>query len=212
MYDHKRIDCGIEDTFVIKTPDLIAPLRPNNIAKYDNYTRLATALDAVYEEYYNNPTISQSVLNDFTKQYLMTNKIELKYFEDTDTFGGEKIVPENDVLNHIDKLKRLSDDVAIITDHPEKYNTVNGVKIVPLNSVQGDEFDYVIIDKSFDLDENGAGRGDYYKLKDIYTLTQRSRKGTVIVDTGLNNITSKLDQTSSGSIEMPQSQIDKFKN
>lgn len=212
MYDHKRIDCGIEDTFVIKTPDLIAPLRPNNIAKYDNYTRLATALDAVYEEYYNNPTISPSVLNDFTKQYLMTNKIELKYFEDTDTFGGEKIVPENDVLNHIDKLKRLSDDVAIITDHPEKYNTVNGVKIVPLNSVQGDEFDYVIIDKSFDLDENGAGRGDYYKLKDIYTLTQRSRKGTVIVDTGLNNITSKLDQTSSGSIEMPQSQIDKFKN
>nr|DAE19959.1 MAG TPA: protein of unknown function DUF2075 [CrAss-like virus sp. ctYsL76] len=215
MYDHKRIDCGIEDTFVIKTPDLIAPLRPNNIAKYDNYTRLATALDAVYEEYYNNPTISPSVLNDFTKQYLMTNKIELKYFEDTDTFGGEKIVPENDVLNHIDKLKRLSDDVAIITDHPEKYNTVNGVKIVPLNSVQGDEFDYVIIDKNFRIDDSDTirSRGDYYKLKDIYTLSQRSRKGTIIVNNGINDsITSKLDPTSSGSIEMPQSQIDEFKS
>lgn len=213
IYDNKRVDCGIEDTYVVKTPDLIAPLRPDNIAKYDNYTRLAEALDKVYEQYYNDPAINPSTLDTFTKEYLTANKIDFKYFEDADTFGGEKIILETDIQKYIDKFKRLSEDIAIITDKPEKYNTVKGVKVVALNSVQGDEFDYVIIDKNFGLDDSNRSRGDYYKLKDLYTLSQRSRKGTVIVNSGLgDNFTSKLDPTSIGNIEMPQSQITDFKN
>ena len=212
IYENKHEDCGIEDTYVVKTPDLIAPLRPNNIAKYDNYTRLSDALDKVYEQYYNDPAVTPSILNTFTKEYLNANKIEFKYFEDADIFGGEKIVPEKDILSYIDKFKRLSEDIAVITDKPEKYNTIKGVKVVALNSVQGDEFDYVIIDKNFGLDDTGKGRGDYYKLKDLYTLSQRSRRGTIIINSGLGDIfKSKLDQTSAGNIEIPQSQIMDFK-
>lgn len=213
MYENKRADCGVEDTYVVKTPDLIAPLRPDNIAKYDNYTRLAEALDKVYEQYYNDPAISPSTLDTFTKEYLNANKIEFKYFEDSGTFGGEKIVPEGDILRYIEQFKRLSGDVAVITDNPEKYNVIKGVKVVALNSVQGDEFDYVVIDKNFGLDDTGKGREDYYKLKDLYTLSQRSRKGTIIVNSGLGDIfTSKLDQTAAGNIEMPESQITDFRN
>lgn len=213
MYDNKRVDCGVEDTFVVKTPDLVAPLRPDNIAKYDNYTRLAEALDKVYEQYYDNPAVQPDTLNTFTEEYLTSNKIEFKYFEDETVFGGEKIVPNEAIQSYIDKFKRLSDDIAVITDKPEKYNTIKGIKVVPLNSVQGDEFDFVIIDKNFGLDDSGKGRGDYYKLKDLYTLSQRSRKGTVISNVGLGEtFSSKLDQTSSGNIEMPKSQIDDFKN
>ena len=36
---------GIEDTYFTRTPNLTAPLRPNNIAKYDNYTILNSILD-----------------------------------------------------------------------------------------------------------------------------------------------------------------------
>lgn len=212
MYDNNRIDCGIEDTFVVKTPDLIAPLRPDNIAKYDNYNKLAETLDKVYEQYYKDPSISISTLNTFTKEYLSANKISFKYFEDDNTFGGEKFISENVVNKYIEKFKRLSDDVAIITDKPEKYNVLKDVKVVPLNSVQGDEFDYVIIDKNFGLDESGKGRGSYYKLKDLYTLSQRSKKGTVIVNSGLgDSYDSKLDTTSTGNIEIPQTQINEFK-
>lgn len=213
MHDNNRIESGIEDTFVVKTPDLIAPLRPDNIAKYDNYTRLAEALDKVYEQYYNNPSINTKTLNTFTQEYLKANKIVFKYFEDEVIFGGEKIVPQDTILQYVDKLKRISDDIAIITDRPDRYNTVKGVKVVPLNSVQGDEFDYVIIDKNFGLDDAGKGRGDYYKLKDLYTLSQRSRKGTIISNSGLGDtFESRLDTTSAGNIEMPQSQVDDFKN
>jgi hypothetical protein len=41
----------------------------------------------------------------------------------------------------------LSTDVVIITDDPSKYSTVKNVKVVGIDSVQGDEFEYVIIDK-----------------------------------------------------------------
>ena len=212
VFGKEIIDSGIEDTINIKTPDLVAPLRPDNIAKYDNYISLSQRLDEIYKQYYNNPAIEPKYLSEFAEKYLQSNPVEFKYFESSFIFGGEKIIKEDEVFSHIEKLKQHSSDIAIITDNPKKYNTTQGVKIVPLNSVQGDEFDYIIIDKNFGLTNEGKSRGEFYKLKDLYTLTQRSKKGSIIVSRGLGNtISSKQDSTSSGNIEMPESQIQDFK-
>ena len=212
VFGKEVIDTGIEDTINIKTPDLVAPLRPDNIAKYDNYVSLSQRLDEIYKQYYNNPAIEPKYLSEFAEKYLQSNPVEFKYFEGSFIFGGEKIIKEDEVFSHIEKLKQHSSDIAIITDNPKKYNTTQGVKIVSLNSVQGDEFDYIIIDKNFGLTNEGKSRGEFYKLKDLYTLTQRSRKGSIIVSRGLGNtISSKQDSTSSGNIEMPESQIQDFK-
>lgn len=212
VFGKEVIDTGIEDTINIKTPDLVAPLRPDNIAKYDNYVSLSQRLDEIYKQYYNNPAIEPKYLSEFAEKYLQSNPVEFKYFESSFIFGGEKIIKEDEVFSHIEKLKQHSSDIAIITDNPKKYNTTQGVKIVPLSSVQGDEFDYIIIDKNFGLTNEGKSRGEFYKLKDLYTLTQRSKKGSIIVSRGLGNtISSKQDSTSSGNIEMPESQIQDFK-
>lgn len=212
VFRKEIIDSGIEDTINIKTPDLVAPLRPDNIAKYDNYISLSQRLDEIYKQYYNNPAIEPKYLSEFAEKYLQSNPVEFKYFESSFIFGGEKIIKEDEVFSHIEKLKQHSSDIAIITDNPKKYNTTQGVKIVPLSSVQGDEFDYIIIDKNFRLTNEGKSRGEFYKLKDLYTLTQRSKKGSIIVSRGLGNtISSKQDSTSSGNIEMPESQIQDFK-
>lgn len=212
VFGKEIIDSGIEDTINIKTPDLVAPLRPDNIAKYDNYISLSQRLDEIYKQYYNNPAIEPKYLSEFAEKYLQSNPVEFKYFESSFIFGGEKIIKEDEVFSHIEKLKQHSSDIAIITDNPKKYNTTQGVKIVPLSSVQGDEFDYIIIDKNFRLTNEGKSRGEFYKLKDLYTLTQRSKKGSIIVSRGLGNtISSKQDSTSSGNIEMPESQIQDFK-
>ena len=45
FYENARRNLGIEDTYFTRTPNLTAPLRPNNIAKYDNYTILNSILD-----------------------------------------------------------------------------------------------------------------------------------------------------------------------
>lgn len=211
MYNNIRVDCGMEDTFICKSPDLIAPLRPDNIAKIDNYNSLSERLDNVYDVYYKDPSVDITILDNATKNVLSKKPIQFKYFETQDLFGGSKIIKESEVFDSIDKLKTKG-SLAVITDNPEKYQTVQGIKIVPLNEIQGDEYDYVVIDKHFRLDDNKNNKGNFLILKDIYTLTQRSKKGSLIVDQDLPNYYSdKLDVTSSGNIELSPNQIEGFK-
>lgn len=212
IYDSKRKDVGIEDTYFTRTPNLTAPLRPNNIAKYDNYTILNSILDQAWDKYYNDPTILDTAINEFTKQILSESGVKLKYFETAESFGGEKIIKSSDEIPKIvEKLSKISDDVAIITDNPAKYTAINNAKVIGLDSVQGDEFEFAIIDKNW----NSTAGSEYLTLKDLYTLTQRSTKGTIIVDGGISDylkIDSVSDVTSAGNIEVSQNQIKDFKD
>ena len=144
----------------------------------------------------------ESEIDLLTKQILSENSIKLKYFETTETFGGEKFINSSDeVPKIVEKLSKLSSDIAIITDNPAKYTAINNVKVVGLDSVQGDEFEFAIIDKSW---KDTSGK-HYLTLKDLYTLTQRSTKGTIIVDNGVSldlKLNTINDMTSAGSIEV----------
>lgn len=212
IYNNERKNIGIEDTYFTRTPNLTAPLRPNNIAKYDNYTILNSILDQTWDKYYNDPTLTDTDVNNFTKQILSENGIRLKYFETAELFGGEKFVKSSDEIPKIvEKLSKVSDDIAIITDNPAKYTAINKAKVIGLDSVQGDEFEFVIIDKNW----NDTAGYDYLTLKDLYTLTQRSTKGTVVVDNGISNtlkIDSVSDVASAGNIEVSPNQIKDFKD
>lgn len=212
FYENARRNLGIEDTYFTRTPNLTAPLRPNNIAKYDNYTILNSILDQTWDKYYDNPSMLESEIDLLTKQILSENSIKLKYFETTETFGGEKFINSSDeVPKIVEKLSKLSNDIAIITDNPAKYTAINNVKVVGLDSVQGDEFEFAIIDKSW---KDTSGK-HYLTLKDLYTLTQRSTKGTIIVDNGISldlKLNTINDMTSAGSIEVSPEQISDFKD
>ena len=146
----------------------------------------------------------ESEIDLLTKQILSENSIKLKYFETTETFGGEKFINSSDeVPKIVEKLSKLSNDIAIITDNPAKYTAINNVKVVGLDSVQGDEFEFAIIDKSW----KDTSRHHSLTLKDLYTLTQRSTKGTIIVDNGISldlKLNTINDMTSAGSIEVPE--------
>lgn len=204
VVNNRNITSSINDCFIIKSPDLVAPLRPDNIAKYDNYTKLFITLSATYDYYYQDTSRGEQKVSTFVEDFLKVNNIEFKYFETPTTFGGEKIVSSTDIKNYIEKLKKLSNDVIIITDHPERY-TDSGIRVLEPSQVQGSEFDYIIIDKEWDSLK-------YKALKDIYTLTQRSRKGTIINNLTLpGEITSKLDPLSSGNLELSEKQIQEFK-
>lgn len=214
-FKNKVYEFGIEDTFFNKTPDLSAPLRPDNIAKYDNYNVLNSILDQTWVEYYKNPSMRLEEVSDYVKKLLLEKKPRLKYFEGKNTFGGEKMILETDVIKWANKLAKISNDVAIITDNPTKYSTVKNVKVIGINSVQGDEFEYVIIDKNWTVTPSGKVANTYERLKDLYTLTQRSTKGTVFVANGIEdtlNLGTELDLTSAGNIEVSDTQISSFKN
>lgn len=204
IVNNRLINSSINDCFIVKTPDLVAPLRPDNIAKYDNYVKLFVALSSTYDYYYEDTSRTVQQVSTWVEKFLKANNIEFKYYETNNSFGGEKIISESDIDHYITKFKNLSDDVVIITDRPEKY-TNSGIRVLDVSQVQGAEFDYIIIDKKWDPLR-------YNALKDIYTLTQRSRKGTVINNMTLPaEISSKLDPTSAGNIELSENQISEFK-
>jgi hypothetical protein len=95
--------------------------------------------------------------------------------------------------------------VIVVEKDKSVYNDLDPSIIKTAEEIQGDEYDYVIIDKTF--------TNDYDQLKDIYTLTQRSKKGTLIVGGSLGSLyKDKLDNSSSGSIVISQSQLDEYKN
>ena len=104
-------------------------------------------------------------------------------------------------MQYIDKLKKLG-NVCIITDK-DVYNA-SGVDVKHPIEVQGREYDYVIID----LSPNNA----FTTLRNLYTLTQRSTKGTIIVGehAGLG-FKSVLDQSSINSLDIPETSKEAFK-
>lgn len=205
----KPIYGGIEDTYRITSPNLVASLRPNVIAKYDNYVIFNSLLESVLDKYADNPDADISYLNTetsaITKQQTLT-----KYFEDNITFVGEKIITNNnDVFDYINKFKSISTSIAIITDNPEKYTAVEDVAILRPDEAQGNEFDFVIVDKQ--LDRNNP----FLLLRDIYTLTQRSTYGTIVLDPdsiikNTLNVESIYDELSNANISLDENFIKDF--
>lgn len=199
---------GIEDTWHIKAPRLTAPMRPSNVGKYDNTINLSVTLENVNDKYSENPTWGISELDGAAKEQLSKAPIVLKYFEDNTTFFGDKIV-SGDITSYIEKFKKLEESgqkVAIITDNTDKY-TAFGLPVIHPNKVQGREFDYVIVDINLSL------LGEYDKLRSFYTFTQRSRKGTIIVNNGgiPPSISSMMDITASYNISIEPNSIVEFK-
>jgi hypothetical protein len=85
------------------------------------------------------------------------------------------------------------------------------VKFLPFDEMQGDEYDYVVIDIDFSKHGNGA----YAMLKNLYTTTQRARLGSIIKT---DNLTSTLsfaptvsDPIMNQQIGVSQEQIKLFK-
>ena len=145
---------------------------------------------------------------------LATGKIKLKYFNQNGKYaGGTKLIDPKSISETVAHLKTLipadaSKQIAIITDNVKNYEQLEDsqVTVVHSSQVQGREFDYVVIDR----DEAHKKMGNFRRLKNVYTLSQRARKGTLIA-TELNDIMESLeDPHSNGNIAVTESQIKAF--
>lgn len=193
--NNKPIQSGIEDCFFISGPELTASIRNHNIAKQMNLEKLTVLVNSVLSEYRKKPWLDNTQLNTFLKTLTQQGapKTKLVYFHDEGkSFVGEKFIKSKDVISYANEFVALStefrkdledaDDkkpkVLLITDEVEKWQALEekGVTVLSSSKAQGGEYDFVIIDKNFDLDNQ------YDTLRDFYTSISRSRIGTVIVD------------------------------
>lgn len=185
----------LEDCIVWNTPFLTVSMRAQNRGKLLNQTTLYSLINKIAKKF-DNPIIEdQPEYNKETQSLLDANSTNIiGYSTDTDVFGEFAVDTDEAALEQAKKLKarikELNDaeteeskkthSIIIVTDNPTKWNIPelknDNIIILSKESVQGGQADYVIIDRSDWSDR------PYSALKDFYTMTSRSKIGTVIVN------------------------------
>lgn len=205
---------GLEDCMYFSCPMLTSSLRNANYAKLTNSNMMDKFLFDAWNLLLENRSITIRQVDD-----LLPSEIELKYYEENGQFFGDKVVADDyDFATRAVELKTKG-KVAIIYDgNDAKYDSLKdkGINIIAFDDMQGDEFDYVLVDVDFKNQAmNGASVSKYLLLKNLYTITQRSTSGTYIkhdkVDSAFDIVDSGSDVEMRQEISLTKGQIESFK-
>lgn len=177
------------DTSGIVTINLSESIRAENLCKINNYRSLRNPLSKTTNQLIVD--LSKFNKDDADKifdSYLLNSKLTLTYNNSQDKFSGEVIVEnKDDAKKYLNVIKELPNakKIAIITDEDraDNWSTYNGnnkqIEVITNKDVRGCEYDYVIIDHDF---SKRNGKNKYLISRDLYTLINRSKYGSVIID------------------------------
>ena len=205
---------GLEDCMYFSSPMLTSSLRNANNAKLTNSNMMDKFLFDAWNILLENRSITIKDVDE-----LLPSEIELKYYEQSGQFFGDKVVSDDyDISARAIELKTKG-KVAIIYDGGDsKYDSLKdkGINIIAFDDMQGDEFDYVLVDIDFEkYATNGIKVSKYLLLKNLYTITQRSTSGTYIkhdnVESAFQIIDSGSDVEMRQEISLTKGQIESFK-
>lgn len=204
---------NIEENSLIawRSPSLYLSLRNGNALKVSNQQPLLSVIDKLSVS--DPGTLGNTVYEQTFKN------IQLRYYN-KDVFSGEMITDTipSDVLNKIPK----DASVGFIGDSSStEYQKLRdaGLKVSdpmsPLD-VQGREFDYVVVDKKWNLDLGDNWNNNNINInqfsKDLYTLITRSTKGTILIDNGLSNIIQSTESEFNGEYSGLSTSVQKFRD
>lgn len=190
---------GREQILAWRPPKLFISLRTSNNQKNKNNTICTNLL----EDLQNSSKETQaSIVQTIINQRL--NKFGLNYYLSEDNFTGElisKVIPDS-VIEILKAKKEANPKLTIgfisMSDNNPNLKKLQDAglgdiitRINPLE-VQGNEYDYVIIDKQWDipkipntndsqtLENFGVDLNTF--LQDLYTMITRSKSGSIIID------------------------------
>ena len=174
-----------EFIFAFRTPRLSISLRQANYWKYINQKPLESLMDQLRTADTKEKVklLGDQFLNKDFKEY------QLHYYLQNGVLTGDMIADEltDNVLNSL-----TGDIIGYVGDtDTQTYQKLknSGKNIVVLNpeQVQGQEFDYVVIDKDWKY-EGTQPHELFHYMQDLYTMITRSRKGSVIIDNHLSDM------------------------
>lgn len=193
-----------------KTPNLYLSLRNGNQNKLKNQLSLLEIIDKITPQ-------SLDVLGNTLYENLF-KKLNFQYYLG-DSFSGEMITDtiSDDVLAKISKDSRIG--YIGINDATYKKLQDSGFNVSdPLSpeEVQGQEFDYVIINKNWELNLEDNWYNNNIRIakfvKDLYTMITRSSKGTILIDNNLTKYISSSETNFDGTFDSLSSSVKKFRD
>lgn len=183
----------VNDFFTIRTPELTVSLRDNNIQKQGNLIKVTGILNKIQEAYEYGTKEEFDAL--FTQIKPLMSSINFRVYNKEEINGSlitKELTPET-----LLKLNKSGKTIAFISDQDlsksKAYQAVKDIKnLVTLTKaeMQGQEFDYVIIDEDFSKKPSSTREALQF-MQNLYTLDSRGKEATVFIDNGLSNIIGK---------------------
>lgn len=208
MYNFNR-----EAVLAWRTPKLFISLRDNNVQKVNNLQSTINILDQI------QATSGVDELTEVTKKLLEGDfkHLTFKYYNG-DKFFGELIT--DSISPELLAKITTNETIGFIGSETPHYKQLkdSGKNVTLINplEVQGREFDYVIVDKDWDvtinqsdLAQTGINIRDF--IQNLYTMISRSRKGTILIDRGLSNFVANIEDEFTGESTSIKSAIQKFR-
>lgn len=176
-----------QDIFTIRTPKLGISLRDNNIQKQQNLENVTSLLDQILN---NLVKMTESELQGYWPQAKkLLSKLNFSVYNKDDINGD--LITNKLTKEIISKIK--STDIGFIGDKNsstyqalQEAGLADNVSVLSLGEMQGQEFDYVIIDQDFKEPTEGIQVRNF--LQNLYTLMSRGRTASIFIDNGLSSI------------------------
>lgn len=202
--------------FAFRAPRLSISLRQANYWKYLNQKPLEKMLDALR-------TSDDEKAKILYQQYITGNfkEYQLHYYFDNGVFTGDMLT--NNLSDA--QIQALNGSIGYIGEETDEiYQKLrnsgkNVSKALSPKDVQGQEFDYIIVNRNWKFDSperNKAKESKEFKLfqymQDLYTMITRSRKGSIIIDNGLSETISgnKQENYTTDAITLNPQSIEEF--
>ena len=196
--------------FAIRTPKLNINMRSINSHKIANDNKLVDILSnnniekIFMDKKRKSPNadimeVVRSIEGEYlTKlKHIIDNELAFLYHEsDQAPITGDKLAKDislqeiNSLLDKVEEIGYIySNENSSTYKLIEKINS-DKIKMFKDTQVQGQEFDYVIIDSDFSPEVSRATNslGIYNFLRKFYTLTSRAKEGSIIIDRGISDI------------------------
>lgn len=204
---------------MLYTPELICNVRSENNLQFENTNIMANIIRQAH-----NLEISNESPDDI-EAYIQSaiSLHSLKYFERKNSDGGvdlfgTKVVESIDeqYIEGLTKTLREGESVCIITDDISKYQSIKNsfgdqIVVVDINNVQGDEYQYVIVDASKPVELNYSLFGDQL----AYMLAGRAKSGTIFIgDQRLGSFAdmNRLEEPNVQQMQLSNKQLGDYKN
>lgn len=168
-----------EQCLVVRTPNLGISLRDDNVQHQFNLNILESLINQLSNLEADDPGYKQKV--DTIKQLI--KNIQFKVYNQDEVNGELMLTSLTEPY-----VKKLHGTVGYVGRQPSSTldvlnNSELDVTVLPEIDIQGQEFDYVIIDKDFNIPKSTSLDLEILEfLRDLYTMISRGRKGSIIID------------------------------
>ena len=168
-----------EQCFTVRAPNLGISLRDDNIQHQFNLRILESLIEQLSNLDKEDPQYEQKLST--IKELI--HRIQFKVYNQ-DEINGEQILTSL-TQPYVNKLHGTVGYVGRQPSATLDLLNKSGleVTILPEIDIQGQEFDYVVIDKDFNIPtKQSSALGTLNFLRDLYTMISRGRKGSIIID------------------------------